>query len=70
MTSFVLTYNRTLGTLGTLKEFPSREKAIRERVKLEREKNDEKIEVVSISAVSLEALKKSHSRYFIQNQVA
>lgn len=70
MTSFVLTYNRTLGTLGTINEFPSREKAIRERVKLEREKNDERIEVVSISAVSLDALKKSHSRYFMQNQAA
>lgn len=65
MKDFVLIYNRISGALR-LSEFDDPAEAV--RVRLEREKeyrDDPNTEVVLVTAESLDDIKKTHSRYFM-----
>ena len=67
MRMFLLIYDRTKGELLSLKEFdePARAEALTERFQVEASKRDKpQIEVVLLSAETLEDLKQTHSRYF------
>ena len=66
MTSFVIAYNRRTGE-REVTEFSgegSQAEAMRLRVKLEAERDDRDVEVVSLVSDSLETVQKTHSRYF------
>lgn len=65
MKDFVLIYNRISGALR-LSEFDDPAEAV--RVRLEREKeyrDDPNTELVLVTAESLDDIKKTHSRYFM-----
>ncbi|HME70271.1 MAG TPA: hypothetical protein VKM54_10445 [Myxococcota bacterium] len=67
MKLFLIVYDRKTGTLRELVTYRAeqREVALRERfAREEAERGHEEIEVVLLGADSLDALKKTHSRYF------
>lgn len=68
MTAFLITYHRRTGAVAVT-EFPGPEgghQAMRERFRLEAERVDPDIEIVSLNSDSLETIKQTHSRYFFQ----
>lgn len=64
MTDFIITYKRRSGE-SFIKQFSDSTQALKERLRREAAIDDPDIEIVHISAPSLESLKKSHSRYFM-----
>ena len=65
MRSWLIVYARRQGELLRCQEFSDNRDALRERFAVEREQRDDKnLEVVVLSADSLEAIKATHSRYF------
>lgn len=67
MKQFLVVYRRSTGQLVTLEDLGSMEPydAMRKRFEIERrEIKDSDVEVVLLSALSREALKHTHSRYF------
>jgi hypothetical protein len=67
MTYFLIVYDRTKGKTIGFKEFDSAsaDLAFRERSELElKEKDHPHIEVIVLGPTSLDALKRTHSRYF------
>lgn len=68
MTAFLITYHRRTGEVSVT-EFPGPEgghRAMRERFRLEAERVDPDVEIVSLNSDSLETIKKTHSRYFYE----
>ncbi len=65
MTSFVIEYNRRTGEshVTTFAEGGNRE-ALRHRLRLEDERVDPDVEIVSLVSDSLETVRRTHSRYF------
>ncbi len=66
MHHFVLVYKRSTGTLEELRDFGADQSAALE-ARFEREKReagDPDVEVVLLGAPSLDALKRTHARYF------
>ena len=67
MKNLLIIYNRRAGSVLELRVFDQseREECLRQRFRIEMEKRHEPdIEVVTLSARSLDELKKTHSRYF------
>lgn len=67
MRQFLLVYDRSSGELVSMESFDEdkRSDALHHRSRLEIEYGDQsEIEVVLLSAASLDDLKKTHSRYF------
>lgn len=67
MQYFLLTYDRSAGKLVGMREFGSDERhaALMSRFELERKyRNRPEYEVVVLAGRSLEAVKKTHGRYF------
>ena len=68
MKYFLITYDRSVGKILSLKEFDEsgRSLALKERFALERELRDRvTVEVVVLGSASMEELKRTHSRYFM-----
>ncbi|AUI52907.1 hypothetical protein SAMN04489742_3662 [Arthrobacter crystallopoietes] len=66
MSGYLIQYNRRTGR-SDVQEFPGADgsrQAMRMRLRLERERLDEDVEIASINAASLESLQATHSRYF------
>lgn len=63
MPAFVIEYNRRTGT-SQVSQFDDPADAMRMRFELMRVRGDDETEIVSITAPSLAAVKRSHSRYF------
>jgi hypothetical protein len=65
---FLIDYNRTSGTISTLRSFPdsARQEASEARLALELDQKQKGIEheVVLLEAASEQALRKTHRRYF------
>lgn len=68
MKHFVIVYNRKSGK-AEYKEFETIQEATGHRQLLERELNNSDLEIVALSSRSLEDLKKTHSRYFLSEQM-
>ena len=67
MNNYLLVYDRKRRTLLNIQEYTSNraEEAFADRLRLERDYlGDSSIEVVVLGAESMEALAKTHSRYF------
>ncbi len=66
MRSFLLVYDRARGTLLEAVEYGAgeRTRALRDRFRKELEVRGRDVEVVLLSAASLDALRKTHGRYF------
>ncbi len=66
MTAFLITYHRRTGAVNVTEYQGSdgRRQAMRERFRLEAERVDPDIEIVSLNSDSLETVKQTHSRYF------
>ena len=67
MTHFLLVYDLAEGRLVSLEPFAeeNRSRALERRFELEREHaGDQNLEVIVLSAPSLEALQRTHARYF------
>lgn len=67
MNYFLITYDRSEGKLKDLRRFAAsqRDDALSHRFALERaNRSNANIEIVLLGAQSIEALKKTHSRYF------
>lgn len=69
MPAFVIEYNRRTGRTNVT-SFTDPQAAMRRRFELSRERFDDSIEIVSISARSLEDVKRTHSRYFQSEELA
>lgn len=63
MPGFVIQYHRSTGEMH-LSQYPTLVEATRERLRLDRQRMDEDIEIVAVSAEDRTALEHSHSRYF------
>ncbi len=67
MKHFVIVFDRSSGDILDTIEFSEseREAALKKRFALEREYSDRpEVEVVSLGAASIDALKRTHTRYF------
>lgn len=64
MAHFVIEYKRSTGACHVT-EFATSAAALQLRFKLEEERTDPDVEIASISADSLDVLKRTHSRYFM-----
>lgn len=70
MSGFVIEYNRITGE-HRLTEYAGdtgHTKALRERLRLEKERASGDWEIVSLNSDSLETVMKTHSRYFFTDQ--
>ncbi|WP_142027339.1 hypothetical protein [Blastococcus colisei] len=68
--SFLLLYNRRSGALA-VQEFSgpdSRARALRERFREERARTDKDLEVVVVTAETLDEVKNTHGRYFMTTE--
>lgn len=68
MAGFVIEYNRRTRT-SHVTEFPTSQEAVQYRLKLEEDRTDRNIEIVSISADSLDIVKHNHARYFLDEML-
>jgi len=64
VTTFVINYRRTTGEVECT-EFADFTEALKLRHKLESEISEPDVEIVSLTAESLEILKQTHRRYFL-----
>jgi uncharacterized protein YegP (UPF0339 family) len=68
MSNFLIVYDRASNTLQRIDEFGDdevgRRQALRSRLAAERERTSDSVEVVVLEAVSEQALRSTHSRYF------
>lgn len=65
MRYFLMVYSRASGQLLVQQEHASRDEALAERFRYERgSRDDADTEVVVLGAVSAEALRRTHARYF------
>lgn len=69
MPAFVIEYNRRTGS-SKISPFDDAVDAMRKRFELMRERTDDEVEIVSITAPSLEDVQRSHSRYFRNQELA
>ena len=69
MPGFVIQYNKRTGARNVTEYLGSdgHRLALRERLRLERETNNPDIEIVSLVGRSLDTIKKTHSRYFMDD---
>lgn len=67
MPAFVIQYNRRTGE-SRVTEFERQNEAMMSRFDLMKDRTDPDVEIVSIIGRSLEAIKKTHSRYFEQDR--
>lgn len=63
MAGFVIEYNRRT-RVSHVTEFATIQQAVQYRLKLEEQRTDRNIEIVALSAKSLDVIKQTHSRYF------
>lgn len=63
MPAFVIEYDRRTGS-SKIQSFQDPAEAMRARFALMKTRSSADIEIVSITAPSLEAIRRSHSRYF------
>ncbi|MGY4642815.1 hypothetical protein [Cellulomonas sp. URHB0016] len=66
MAGFVIVYNRRTGA-ADVTEFPAADghrAALQYRLKLEVEREDADVEIVSLASDSIETVRSTHSRYF------
>lgn len=64
MKTFVIQYHRVDGSV-THKEFSDFAEALKLRHRLENENEDPNVEIVTLTSDSLEMLKQTHRRYFL-----
>jgi len=64
MKHWLLVYDKVTRTLTRLQEFSDGQAALDERFRVERRLNPVRMEVVVLGAESIEALKRTHGRYF------
>lgn len=69
MLSFVVEYNRRTGE-SKITEYEDIAAATRERFRLMNVRADENVEIATILGRSLDAIRKTHSRYFEQDTLA
>ncbi|NUL43850.1 hypothetical protein F7P69_01360 [Cellulosimicrobium funkei] len=66
MPAFVIQYNRRTGDreVTSFSDKDGHRLAFKERMRLERQRTDADVEIVSIISDSLDSIKLTHSRYF------
>lgn len=66
MKQFLLVYDRKTGKITDLREYGEGEfrRALRDRFSLEEDVQNGQLEIVVLGASSLDALKRTHARYF------
>lgn len=64
----MIEYNRRTRA-SHVTEFATSQEALQYRLKLEGERTDRNIEIVSLSADSLDVIKRTHSRYFLDEML-
>ena len=66
MPGFVIEYNRRTGEhrVTSFMESDGHRRAFKQRMLLERDRQDPDVEIVSLAGDSLESIKQTHSRYF------
>lgn len=69
MPGYVIEYNRRTRT-RRITEFPSLHRAVEHRLALEAGRADLDIEIAAVSSKSLETLRQTHSRYFVDKKAA
>ncbi len=69
MLSFVIEFNRRTRE-RRVREFADSREAIRLRLRLEAERTDHDIEIAALTSQSIEALQRTHSRYFTGKELA
>ncbi|MDN5559698.1 MAG: hypothetical protein L0G23_09730 [Ruaniaceae bacterium] len=69
MPAFVIEYDRRTGesTVHSFTGSDGHRAAIMKRFELERARSSEEVEIVSLVSDSLETIKRTHSRYFMQS---
>lgn len=67
MTSFLIEYNRRSGEVNVT-PYDSTKEATRARIAKTRTRTNRDIEVVAVRSPSIEALRRSHSRYFMRER--
>jgi hypothetical protein len=68
MTGFVIEYNRKTG-VARVTSFPhegGNRDALKRRLELESERVDKNVEIVSLVSDSIETVRRTHSRYFLE----
>lgn len=68
MAGFVIEYNRRTQARH-VSEFATIHEAVRYRLKLEDERTDRDVEIAALSSKSLDTLKRTHSRYFLDDVI-
>ena len=63
MAGFLIEYNRRT-RVSQITEFATSQEAVQHQLKLEEERTDRNIEIVVLSADSLDTIKHTHTRYF------
>ena len=71
MSGFVIQYNRRTGAseVTSFTEPGGHREALQLRLRLEAERQDDDIEIVSIVSDSLDTVRRTHSRYFLREQI-
>lgn len=69
MKTFVIRYRRSNGEVE-ITEFTDFSEALKLRHKLESENSDPDVEIVSLTSESLEMVKQTHRRYFLNENSA
>ncbi|MDO4253704.1 MAG: hypothetical protein Q4C81_00925 [Kocuria sp.] len=68
MPGFLITYNRRTGK-SEVQQYAGQaghRKAFAERLRLEKDREDPDIEIVSLAGHSLDAIRRTHRRYFLR----
>lgn len=69
MPGFVIEFNRHTGERRVM-EFASSREAMERRLQLEAERANSDVEIVALISDSLQTLQRTHSRYFIGEELA
>lgn len=67
MPGFLIKYNRRTGNVA-YKQFPDLRSATKARLRFDRDRSDKNIEIVSVTGSSIDEIKSTHSRYFLNGK--